>query len=554
MEDNAIRISGSDDPWIWSPNEGKEKRVEAKVLIALLLILAGIWFGPRARAAMVCDAPVETGAGMVRGKEGPVAGVCTYQGIPYAAPPVGELRWKRPSPHPGWSGVREALEFGPQCPQPQGPPRAATMPIASSEDCLTLNIWRPAKSGRFPVMLWIHYGGAVEGSGSDEITQGAHLAAEKDVVVVTINYRLGILGFLPLPDLAQEDPHGSTGNYGSLDMIQALTWVRDNIAEFSGDPGNVTLLGCSAGGTSICYLLAAPPAEGLFHRAIIETGTCAVIPLAEAYSHIDELLEAVGCPQDNLLPCLRAKPAEELIATLGKSFSPLGIIDGYFLPAKPIELFRQGQYHHVPVMVGTNKDEENIELITDPSRLFSSPRATAAKMRNFWGDAADEIMKMYSADGYRWPYQRWLASATDCIGSRAFAVAEAISGQTPVYLYRFDWDQEQWGGMWGAFHGLEVPLVFGNLDLKRLKFSSFKGYPNPPAARRAAPLSARMMSYWTNFAKNGDPNGEGLPPWPQYRPEHKDRIYLDNPISTAPLSAPEIERYQYFSSRCNEPR
>ena len=231
------------------------------------------------------------------------------------------------------------------------------------EDCLFLNIYRPAKEGKFPVMFWIYGGGHVQGSSSYEVYNGARLAAGRDVVVVTSNYRLGGLGYLALPELKAEDPNGGTGNYGLLDSIQALKWVRENIENFGGDPDNITVFGESAGGVQTCNILASPLAENMFHRAIIESGGCDLVnDLEKSYPKARTLTTAVGCEGDNLLDCLRSTPAKKFIKARDHEFKVWSHIDGYAVPAKPVERFKQGKFNKVPVMVGSNKDELNIIL------------------------------------------------------------------------------------------------------------------------------------------------------------------------------------------------
>jgi para-nitrobenzyl esterase len=520
----------------------------AKPTLVLLLATGFLFSIPALAAEDLCAVPVATEQGQVAGAADPGLAACSYKGIPYAAPPKGELRWKAPEPPAARAGVFKAKTFGPSCMQERFV-RFTPGDWSFSEDCLTLNIYRPARSGTFPVMFWIHGGGGFVGGGRDEVYQGARLAAEREVVVVTINYRLDALGLFALPELASEDPNGSAGNYGLLDTIQALKWVRDNIAGFGGDPKNVTIFGWSAGGVSVCILLAAPPAAGLFHRGIIESGPCDyVFSQAKGYEGGKEMARTLGCPEANPLPCLRAKPFKELIAARNQGLRPL--VHGYLLPAKPIDLFQQGKFNRVPVMVGSNKDEANFGLLWRHP-LFLPRGAVTKQLQKFWGPRTGEILKMYSYDDYRWPVELGLAARTDSMHGNAFAVAEALSPQTPVYGYRFDWDEERRGKKWGAFHGLEVPLVFGNLNLK-LESSLFKNYPIPQGAKQAGPLSEQMMSYWTNFAKNGDPNGQGLPSWPVYHPAQKELIHLDIPVSTALLTASEIQRYQYFASLIKE--
>jgi para-nitrobenzyl esterase len=267
-----------------------EKIKFAAVFLVIVLIMAAgaSW------ADEVCSEPVMTVSGPVRGKDDPGSYTCVWKGIPFAAPPVGELRWQAPQPAPAWEGVRDAYEYGSPCMQV---PASDHM----SEDCLYLNIWRPRKSGVFPVMLWIHGGGYIMGSG--DIYVGTSLAEFGDVVVVTTNYRLHAFGFLAHPSFREEDPNHSTGSYGSLDQVAAIKWVHDNIAAFGGDPGNVTIFGESAGGWSICTMLATPLNRGMIHRAILESGSCKKSKdIEEGYVQTRSIAKRVGCEPEPRSP------------------------------------------------------------------------------------------------------------------------------------------------------------------------------------------------------------------------------------------------------------
>jgi para-nitrobenzyl esterase len=485
---------------------------------------------------------------MIQGQAVPDHAACAWKGIPYAAPPVGELRWRTPEPPLPHAGVLQALEVGPSCPQDEVLTSGGES-AAFSEDCLTLNIWRPRKSGTFPVMVWIHGGAYREGAGTYQMYDGSRLAAEREVVLVTINYRIGALGFLALPELKAEDPHQSVGNYGILDQIRALQWVRDNIAGFGGDPKNVTIFGQSAGGISVCILLASPPAAGLFHRAIVMSGACDTISsLERGYRQGQKLTEALGCAGSEVVRCLRQKPAEafvpkgkSLLRSSGEGHSPP--IDGYVLTAQPIESIRVGNYNQVPVMVGHTRDEIRLYTLVFPGTSLV-PRFLVNKlMRRVLGAQTDEIMALYSYSDYRHPAQLLIAVADDGFISRGYFAAEELSRRTPVYLYRFDWNKTRLPDKMGAFHGLDIPFVYGALDLDSLIariLASRKVY------EEARPLSEQMMSYYTNFAKTGNPNGPDLPAWPAYTTENKMRLYFDLPVTVAPLTAAEIERYQAF--------
>lgn len=510
------------------------------VLIATLILTPPAVYG----ATRTCDDPVPTVEGPVAGKASADLPACAYLGIPYAAPPTGELRWKAPGPAPARTGVFEALEYGASCPQKESF-LSGGKSASIDEDCLYLNVFRPEKSGIFPVMFWIHGGGYTGGSGSYEVYDGSRLAADRDVAVVTLHYRLGPLGFLALPGLAEEDPNGYTGNYGLMDTIRGLEWVRDNIEGFGGDPENVTIFGQSAGGVSVCSLLVSPPAAGLFHRAVIQSGGCDLASdLEKQHEKARELALSLGCEDPDPIPCLRALPVKKLMAA--KGFIASASVDGCLLPARPIDLIREGRFNRVPVMVGANKDELNIALALVPG-LRALPKCQVEKLvRKSMGEKSDRIFEMYSFEDYRRPIFLVGALLADGFNSRAYAAAEALSTFTPVYMYRFDWDEEFMGRNAGAFHALENPLVFGNLKAKSSPLSLLM---NKKAMNTAAPLSETMMSYWSNFARSADPNGPGLVEWPRYHSEGKERLLLDSRVTVSPIDEIQVRRYEFFASQ-----
>jgi len=522
----------------------KEK---ARMIKFWVLGLAWLLAAPVLAAEDLCAVPVATEQGQVAGAAEPGLAACSYKGIPYAAPPEDELRWQAPRPPAARTGVLKAKAFGPSCIQDESFSGGGKSKVFS-EDCLYLNIYRPARSGTFPVMFWIHGGGFTQGAGSYEMYDGARLAAEREVVVVTINYRLGVLGFLALPELAAEDPNHSTGNYGMLDIIAALNWVRANISGFGGDPNNATIFGESAGGVAVCNLLASPLAAGLFQQGVIESGGCDLVLTQEkGFEQGRKFARAAGCEGSDVVDCLRSALVWKLLGPATAGFNASAQVDGYVLSAKPIDVFKTGEFNRVPVLVGSNKDEFNMALLLMPGAMFASRSMLTKTLHKTVGQRADEMLALYSFDDYRKPAFLIGALFADGFGSRAFAAAEELSPYTPVYLYRFDWDDERWGQTLGAFHGLEIPLVFGNLKL-HLRTAPLRLALPKKAARKAAPLSAQMMSYWTNLAKTGTPNAGELPAWPKYNTQARERIYLDTAISVAPLSAKEIERYQYFAA------
>ena len=503
-----------------------------------------------------CDAQVMTAQGPVIGVDDEKSPVCVYKGIPYAAPPVGRLRFRPPQPPLKRNSVFKADHFSAECIQ-SGGPMPGVKAVPRSEDCLYLNIWRPKKSGTFPVMLWIHGGSLTSGSGVIPLYFGDRLAAEKDVVVVTINYRLAWLGFLAHPDLSLEDPMGSSGNYGLLDQIEALKWVRRNIAGFGGDPNNVTIFGESAGGWSVCNLLASPLAAGLFQKAVIESGGCDVVTTLERGFEVGrKFANDAGCEFRDPIPCLRSKTPEEIKRALDASslqakaearekgrenpgalspeqakFDWIPHIDHWVLNEKPIDALRGQRFNQVPLMVGSNKDEFKLFTIAIPG-IRSIPKCIIHKelFSILGGDTASGIEKLYPYENYRKPADAVLDALGDMgLGCKCFSAAEAVAAFQPVYYYRFDFSKHNFPHMVGAAHAVEIPFIFNTLDRAPANIVA-----SPAKRKKAEPLVRVMMSYWTNFAKTGDPNGNGLPLWPKYDPVRRERIYLDITSKVAP--------------------
>ncbi len=454
---------------------------------------------------------------------GPIKGVQegelhAFKGIPYAAPPVGELRWKPPQPVTPWKKVRECTQFGPSCPQPSSGEVFYLDVGATAEDCLYLNVWTPAKSkaDRLPVMVWIHGGSFVTGSGSMAVYSGANLAS-KGVVLVTINYRLGPFGFLAHPALTAESPQRTSGNYGLLDQVAALQWVKRNIAAFGGDPERVTVFGESAGAISILDLLVSPLAHGLFQRAIVQSGilldagfgVSTAATLAEAEEAGTKFAERLGISSTgDVLRELRAKsPADLLAAMPGEDLMEGGLVwkpvaDGYVLPDLPTRLWLQAEQRPVPLLIGSNADEGNAFL----SGLTASPEEFRRQLAEIFGPLASEAQSLYpvqtSADIVP-AFSRMLTEVG--FASTARFAARVMSESAPAYLYQFT--RVPFGNPLGAFHGVEIPYVFGNLDM-------FSALGQIQEVDRQ--LSETLMGYWTRFATTGDPNGDGAVEWPRY--------------------------------------
>lgn len=483
---------------------------------SVLVLLAGIvLLAPLALFASPSALQVKTTAGIVQGKDD--GAVHAYLGIPYAQPPVEDLRWKPPLPPAKWSGVRQATEFGAHCLQGNVFGDMTFHDSGGSEDCLTLNVWVPAKAptAKLPVMVWIYGGGFVAGATSEGRQDGSHLA-QQGVVVVSMNYRLGVFGFLVHPELAKESSRNSAGNYGLLDQLLALHWVHDNIALFGGDPGNVTIFGESAGSFSVCAQMASPLAKGLFQKAIGESGAAfsrsglSFDPMQVRAEKDAKLIgEKLGV---HTLAELRALPAQKILDAFippqshGFDFGP--DIDGYFLPEPVPAIFAAGKQNDVPLLAGWNHDEGSFEIASEKPTA-ESMKTTAEKD---FGDKAAEFLRLYPTD----TDEHVLRSAEDYAGDKFIALStwdwlesQSKSGKQPIYRYRFDMAPplgDPKAPNTNAYHSAEIEYVFGQLDSKA-------GVPWRPEDRR---LSEQMQKYWTNFAKNGDPNGPGLPKWPVY--------------------------------------
>lgn len=504
-----------------------------------------------AGTAAGCGGP---GLDLVELDSGPVTGIqqeigdeeiWVFKGIPYAAPPVGDLRWTAPQPVEPWVEARACTEFGPACPQAgagaEGMFDLAALSVGEAdEDCLYLNVWSPAESADegLPVMVWIHGGSFQSGSGSLAVYDGGNLAT-KGVVAVTINYRLGPLGFLAHPALSAESGRGASGNYGLLDQIAALEWVRRNIAGFGGDPNNVTVFGESAGAMSILDLLVSPLAEGLFQRAIAESGimldhgfgvaTARTLEAAEAEGEAFTRLLGVDESGDALAQ-MRAKTPEELLTAAGEYAEDLGLmgqiltwmpnVDGYVLPDLPGLLWAAGECHEVPLLIGSNSDEGNLFV----AGMTVSEEEHEAQMRTIFGDFTDEALGLYpleSGAGIDSGLSRMLTEVGFASTARLAARAMAEAG-SPAYLYQFSRVPLIMRGL-GAFHAIEIPYVMGNTDL-------FSGMGIISDADRE--LSETIMGYWTRFAASGDPNGDGAPDWPRYETASDLHLELGDEISS----------------------
>ena len=480
--------------------------------VALLLLFAA----SMAHALKPPPPRVQLADGWIEGKHASANGVVLdeFQGIPYAAPPLGALRWQPPQPLNTWSDVRQAKHFGPRCMQL---PLFGDMVFRSrgmSEDCLYLNIWKPAHaSGKLPVLVYFFGGGFVAGDGSENRYDGASLAS-KGIVTITVNYRLGVFGFFALPALADESPHHAAGNYGLLDQVAALRWVRANIARFGGDPAQVTIAGESAGSIAVSALMTSPLSRGLFARAIGESGALiapiAPVTLSTMEKQGETFARKVGADS---LAALRTLPANTLLQATRPQNSDADVdLDGWFLREPPAVTMQGGRQAHVPLLLGTNSQEDYYTTLLKD--LPPTPENYRAALQRVFGTQADRALALYPGSTEAQVKQSATALAGD------FFIAHSTwrwmdlqwrHGHAPVYFYYFAQPRpakrpsgpgEQ--PATGAVHSGEIEFALGNLDSNHV-------YAWTPADQRAAQT---MEGYFANFIKTGNPNGTGLPHWP----------------------------------------
>ena len=473
---------------------------------ALVPLLAAASSDPRP----VVDAPAGAAKGLAEGD------LQVFKGLPYAQPPVGSARWTPPKPMARWQGVRDAGEFGPACIQPAAQTSGiyADRQLPTSEDFLRLNIWTPKGSRKAPVFVWIHGGSLAGGASNQAMYDGARLA-RRGLVVVSINYRLGVLGYLAHAGLSAESPKGVSGNYGLLDQIEALRWIRRNIEAFGGDPGNVTVAGESAGGLSVLYLLAAPPARGLFAKAIAESSYMITTPqlkraafgLPSAESAGADLTRKLGGPS---IAALRAMDAQVLTDKAGPAgFQPFANIDGRVLTQQIVETLDKGQQAPVPVLAGFNQGEIRSLRVLAPQPP-SSASAYEGQIRRQYGDLADAFLRLYPGADME---QSILATTRDAMyawTAERLVRKQAAIGQ-PAYLYEFDhgYPAADEHGL-HAFHASELPYVFGTFD------NLPAAWPKPPSTPEEQALSDAMVGYWSSFARTGVPVAAGEPNWPDF--------------------------------------
>ena len=450
-------------------------------------------------------------------------GVVAFKGVPFAAPPVGDLRWKPPQPAAAWSGVRSAAEYGHDCAQKPFPSDAAPLGTAPSEDCLVLNVWRPAEASKtkLPVMVWIYGGGFVNGGSSPAVYAGDQFA-KQGVVLVSPNYRLGRFGYFAHPALSKENPKGPLGNYGFMDQIAALEWVQRNIDAFGGDPNNVTIFGESAGGFSVHTLMTTPKAKGLFHKAIVQSGggrntmtpgrtvsgqTPGGPPSGESVGLAFAKSVGIEGQDAAALAALRKLPAEAVIANMNMMtmFNPTyagPMIDGQIVVGEPEDIYRAGGGANVPLIVGANSMDIGFSMartIDEVYAPFGAERRAAAQAA-YDPKGTGDVRAVGT-----------LVASDKMMAEPARFAAKAWSAQgRPVYAYRFSYVADSMRKEWpGAPHATDIPYVFDTVNEK------YGAALTPADAKTAQQANA----YWAAFAKTGDPNGGGHPAWPLYEPK-----------------------------------
>jgi len=449
---------------------------------------------------------VTTAGGSLQGVPVNGGAVVAFKGIPFAAPPVGDLRWRAPQPAKSWTGMKKADTFGASCIQSNYRRLPWTKEFMTdnetSEDCLYLNVWAPAKkSGTpLPVLVFIHGGAFAGGAGEIKVYDGANLA-QAGIVFVTINYRVNILGFLASPELSAEFPHHGSGNYGLLDQVAALQWVKDNIRAFGGDPGNVTICGQSAGAASVHYLTASPLAKGLFQRAIAESGSSlAGFPLRSLADSEKKGTEYLATHHAKTLAQARALPAADLVWEGAPSEAPFGVdVDGWFLPAPVTEIFAAGKQNDVPIITGSTSGDPTLFLPTVTAATYADLAQKA------FGDLTQRYLQVYPAKSDEEAKAALVMAAQDRtrVSTYLWAIRRNKTSRTPAFVYYFDrptpWPEHP---EFGAFHTSDIPYVFRTLK--------FVDHPYEPVDYK---VSETISDYWLNFMKSGDPNGNGLPEW-----------------------------------------
>lgn len=490
-----------------------------KRFIALLFVAAsfGSWPLPASESIPLVTAP----AGNLRGVA--VGNIHVFKGIPYALPPTGPMRWKPPVPAPSWKNTREATEFGFVCVQPK--PQSGSIyswdPRPMSEDCLTLNIWAPAGARNAPVFFWIHGGALSSGTGSDGLYDGTAFAA-RGLVVVSINYRLGVLGFLAHPQLSAESSRHVSGNYGLLDQIEALRWVNRNIAAFGGDPANVTIAGESAGALSVMYLMAAHDARGLYAKAVAESAYMVSAPELRTTPFGGVSAESAGLSLAQKagaadMAGLRSMDAEALTAVAaGTGFFPFFVIDGQVLTRQIVDVFDRGEQAKVPILAGFNSGEiRSLRSLMPP--VVADAATYEKEIRARYADLAEAFLALYPSNHIE---ESMLATTRDALygwTSQRLVIRQTAAG-VPSFHYLFDhgYPAADARGL-HAFHASELPYVFGTADRTPAR------WPAVPTTPVETQLTNTMLDYWASFARTGTPAAANAPTWPAYG---RERAYL----------------------------
>jgi para-nitrobenzyl esterase len=495
----------------------------ARLSLLAIAAVAALYSPSQAAPAPVVHAPAGSVQGVVED------GANVFKGIPYALPPVGPARWTPPQPMPAWSGVRAADQFGPVCYQPVAKLANiyADTPPSMSEDCLYLNIWTPKDAHNAPVLVWIHGGALLTGWSNEAIYDGAKFAA-RGIILVSINYRLGVLGWLAHPELSAESSTKISGNYGLLDQIAALAWVKRNIGAFGGDASNVTIAGESSGGLSVMYLLASPPARGLFAKAIAESAYMISTPALRERQYGQTPAEENGT---NLAVKLDAKSIADLramdggkltIAAIMAGFAPFGAIDGQILPHQLVDAFDKGEQAPVPLLAGFNSGEiRSLRGLAPP--VPANPADYQRSIRARYGDLADDFLKLYPPTNLQ--ESIWATTRDALYGWTAERLVrkQTAIGQ-PAYLYFFDHSYPaEDAGNYHAFHGSELPFVFGTIDRTPPQ------WPKIPATPGEQNLSDAMVDYWTSFARTGHPTAANAPAWQPYGTTAAYMAFTDTP-------------------------
>ena len=544
-----------------------KKKTQAMILLISCIVFAAMFYSlPGILITLansgVRDDPVKIDTGMITGAVSDKSpGIRVYKGIPYAAPPVGVLRWREPQPAASWSGVKVFDQYGAACPQAPYPAGSIyfNKPEKLSEDCLCLNVWTGAKKAneKRPVMVWIHGGALTRGSGANPVYDGAALAA-KGVVLVTINYRLGPLGYFAHPALSAESKHSASGNYGVLDQIAALKWVQRNIAAFGGDPDRVTIFGESAGSWSVCALVATPLAKGLFHRAIGESGGV-FAPMqflkekkfgsSSAEDGGKSFAKALAVDDGpDALKQLRAKSYQEIIEAFDKQRAATwarGTVDGWVFPEEINSIFAAGKQNKVPVIVGSNADEGT--SLVAPGLIPKSAEAFKTYLKGRFGALMNDYLEIYPVNSdadVRDAYLHSFRDETFTWQMRTWARMSAKS-RTKAWLYFFSQAPPRPDkNIYGAYHAAEIAYAFDNLHLTSLK-----------PEKSDIDVANAMSDFWVNFAATGNPNRKGLPAWNTYDEKSEPFMEFGSSIKEGKsLLKKECDFYdKWFASRRANP-